>query len=62
MGWKTKFKLVGVKPGKIMTRQFGVLDFSRDDVPVEKCDRLVKDGFPYLESMPDTKTTKPDKK
>jgi hypothetical protein len=49
--WKDKYKVVGVKPGKIHTKQFGQLDFSRDDIPVKTCDKLVEDNFPYLKPI-----------
>lgn len=54
--WKDKYQLVKVKPGKIHTRLFGVLDFSKNNIPVEKCDQLYNSGFIYLE--PIAKTTK----
>ena len=62
MSWKKKYKVVKVKPGRIDTKQYGILDFSRDNIPVEYCDRLVKDGFPYLEPIPETQTDKTVKK
>ena len=49
--WKSKFQLVGVKPGVIVTQQYGPIDFSRDDIAIEKCERLVKEGFAYLKPI-----------
>lgn len=59
--WKSKYKVVGVKPGKIRTKKFGDLDFSKDNIPVEKCDKLYESGFPYLEPIKKT-TASADKK
>lgn len=44
-----------MKPGRIITRQYGEMDFTHDDIPCEKCERLVKEGFPYLERIPKPK-------
>ncbi len=49
--WTEKYKVIGVKPGKVITRKFGTLDFSKDNIPVEKCDKLYESGFPYLEKI-----------
>lgn len=49
--WKDNFKLIGIKPGKVITRQFGELDFSRDDLPEEQLEELCKSGFPYLKPI-----------
>jgi hypothetical protein len=55
--WTEKYKVIGVKPGKIHTRKFGIIDFSKDSIPVEKCDKLYESGFPYLEKIKTTATT-----
>lgn len=55
MSWKDQYRVVGVKPGRIITRQYGEMDFTHDDIPCEKCERLVKEGFPYLERIPKPK-------
>ena len=42
------FSLKGIEPGRIVTKQFGIIDF-REKVPLEKLKQLYKAGFPYLE-------------
>jgi len=59
MGWQKRFKVVGVVPGKIFTRQFGELDLSNPNIPVEKIERLVADGCRFVELIPDE--SKPNK-
>lgn len=46
--WKHYFELVKIKPGKVDTNLFGLIDFSDDKVPVEKIKKLYESGFPYL--------------
>lgn len=47
--WKKYFKLVKVKPGKIVTQQFGVLDFSTNNLNVDHLKILFENDFRYLE-------------
>ena len=47
--WTKYFKLVKVRPGRIITPSHGELDFSRDNIPVETCKQLFEADFPYLE-------------
>ena len=47
--WKKYFKMVKVRPGRIVTSLHGELDFSRDDISVEICKDLFESDFPYLE-------------
>jgi hypothetical protein len=49
--WKDQYKVVGIIPGKVVTRQFGTIDFGSDDIPLEKIEKLYKDGFPYLKPI-----------
>lgn len=42
------FKLKGIEPGRVVTRQFGVLDF-REKIPLPVLKQLYSSGFPYLE-------------
>ena len=51
MGWQDSYKVIGVVPGKVVYRQFGTVDLSRGDIPVEFMDRLYKSGFPYLKPI-----------
>jgi hypothetical protein len=41
------FKLNGIKPGRVVTARFGVIDFSRP-VDLETLKLLFHEGFPYL--------------
>jgi hypothetical protein len=47
--WKKYFKVIKVRPGRIVTFSHGELDFNRDDIPVEICKELFEEDFPYLE-------------
>ncbi len=47
--WKRYFKFVKLKPGKVVTAQFGELDFSADNIGIEIIQGLYENGFPYLE-------------
>lgn len=47
--WKKYFKVVKVRPGRILTPGHGEIDFSRDDVAVDVCIELFEKDFPYLE-------------
>ena len=73
--WKKYFKLVKLRPGRVVTQGFGTLDFSLDNIPVETCKSLYEDDFPYLEitelgktelygigEQPVTETQKPKKR
>jgi hypothetical protein len=50
--WQRKYKLVGIQPGRIFHPKYGYVDFSRDDLSVEICDKLFEEGCPYLEKIP----------
>lgn len=47
--WKRYFKFIKLKPGKVVTAQFGEIDFSADNIGIEIIRALYEDGFPYLE-------------
>jgi len=47
--WKQYFKFVKLKPGKVVTSQFGEIDFSADNIGIEIIKTLYENGFPYLE-------------
>ena len=47
--WKRYFKFVKLKPGKVVTAQFGEIDFSADNIGIEIIQALYENGFPYLE-------------
>ena len=47
--WKQYFKFVKLKPGKVITSQFGEIDFSADTIGIEIIKALYENGFPYLE-------------
>lgn len=58
MAWTDRYRLKGIVPGVVVTKQFGSIDFSRNDVPEDVCDKLVKSNFPYLELLPPKKAVK----
>ena len=45
--WKRYFKFVKLKPGKVVTVQFGIIDFSADSIGIEIIQALYENGFPY---------------
>lgn len=47
--WKRYFKFVKLRPGRVITALFGELDFSREDIPVDKIRQLYESDFPYLQ-------------
>lgn len=47
--WRKYFDIVKIVPGRVVTQQFGVIDFSSDRVPVETCKTLFEEDFPYLQ-------------
>ena len=47
--WKRYFKFIKLQPGRVITALFGELDFSQDNIPVEKIQALYESDFPYLE-------------
>jgi hypothetical protein len=51
MSWKRKYRLVGVEPGPIVTRQFGELNFADENLSVEKLDKLYEAGFRFLDKV-----------
>lgn len=55
MSWKNKYKVVGVKPGPVVTPRHGRIDLRRDDLPLKTMDELYKDKVPYLEKIHETK-------
>lgn len=62
MSWKNKYKVIGVKPGKVITPKHGTIDLSREDIPLETLDQLNAEGFPYIERIHSgEKKTKPGK-
>ena len=47
--WKNYFKFIKLRPGRVVTQQFGEIDFSSDKIPVETVKALYESDFPYLE-------------
>ncbi len=43
------FNFVKLKPGRVVTAQFGEIDFSADNIGIEIIKALYENGFPYLE-------------
>jgi len=54
--WKQYFKFIKLKPGKVVTAQFGEIDFSADAIGIEIIKALYENGFPYLEITEKGKT------
>ena len=50
--WQDYFKLIKLKPGRVITHLFGELDFSRDNLSLEVLKKLYERDFPYLEITP----------
>ena len=46
--WKQYFKFVKLRPGIVVTVQFGEIDFSADNIGIEIIKSLYENGFPYL--------------
>lgn len=46
--WKKYFKVVKLVPGKVVVPGYGTIDFSKDDISVEVCQKLFESDFPYL--------------
>ena len=51
--WKKYFKFIKLQPGRVITPLFGELDFSQDNIPVEKIRELYENDFPYLQITPE---------
>jgi hypothetical protein len=50
--WQEYFKVVKIKPGRVNTALFGLIDFSQPNIPLEKIVALYESDFPYLEITP----------
>lgn len=59
MSWKDSYKVVGIVPGKVITRQCGPVDFSKDDIPIEIIEKLYKSGSRYLKPIRKKQIVKP---
>ena len=46
--WKKYFKVVKLVPGEVVVPGHGVIDFSKDNISVEVCQKLFESDFPYL--------------
>jgi hypothetical protein len=55
--WKKYFRVIKIVPGKVVTPLFGELDFSRDNIPLEKIIALFENNFPYLQLTPEGEQT-----
>lgn len=60
MSWRHKYKVVGVKPGPIVTKKYGTIDLSRDDIPIKVLDSLHAEKFPYIEKIHGTEKKEKD--
>ena len=50
--WSDYFKLVKLVPGEVVIPGFGIIDFRKDNLPVELCKTLFEKDFEYLEITP----------
>ncbi len=46
--WKKYFKVVKLVPGQVVVPGYGTIDFSKDNISVEVCQKLFESDFPYL--------------
>ena len=46
--WTDYFKLIGIRPGRVVTHRHGTLDFSRSDLCIDTLKSLYDQGFSYL--------------
>ena len=46
--WKKYFKVVKLVPGEVVVPGYGTIDFSKDNISVEVCQKLFESDFPYL--------------
>ncbi len=47
--WSEYFKVIGIRPGKVVVPRYGTLDFSKPDLPEATLLDLCENNFPYLE-------------
>jgi len=47
--WRRYFKLIKLRPGKVINQEFGEIDFRKDNIPVDTLKKLFESDFPYLE-------------
>ncbi len=47
--WKKYFKFIKLVPGRVVTHQFGTIDFREDNIPLETIKSLYENDFPYLQ-------------
>ena len=46
--WKKYFKVVKLVPGEVVVPGYGTIDFNKDNISVEVCQKLFESDFPYL--------------
>ena len=46
--WKKYFRVVKLVPGQVVVPGYGTIDFSKDNISVEVCQKLFESDFPYL--------------
>ena len=46
--WKKYFKVIRIVPGEVVVPGYGTIDFSKDNISVEVCQKLFESDFPYL--------------
>lgn len=45
--WK-KYFIFTLAPGRVVTRQFGEIDFRKEEIDIAKLQQLFEEDFPYL--------------
>lgn len=46
--WKKYFRVVKLVPGEVVVPGYGTIDFSKDNISVEVCQKLFESDFPNL--------------
>ena len=46
--WKKYFKVIKIVSGEVVVPGYGKMDFSKDNISVEVCQKLIENDFPYL--------------
>jgi hypothetical protein len=50
--WQNYFKLIKLKPGRVNTALFGLIDFRNPNIPLATIQALYESDFPYLQLTP----------
>lgn len=53
--WRSKFQVVGIVPGPVVTFHFGTVDLSDETLPLEFIQKVYDGGCSYLQPIKVTK-------